>query len=329
MVFLPPSRAAIVDRLVSGWLVEPGAQSAAIVIGPQGFGKRTMVNAVIEAFRAKRPPVTAIEVDASRYGSSGEADLAETFRRLAVAMASAAKISEDGVAKLPWGRIAPTQVLHNALTTVVARAIAGNIIVCFNNVDSLNTARSGESLLNLLRSWSEAHFDAPLDRVFLLATSADRPRQDKADHSIINWPTFGLSPLDERDIAEQLESEGRRASAREESAILAQTGGFPLLLRFALDATTSQPAADVVAWLERAEHSTLFTEWSAPHSRFITSMPFFQNAIREMLEGRGAPSDTHSKPLLELERRGFVVLRDERYVPAGEVITRWLRQIAT
>lgn len=329
MLFMPPSRATVVDSIVAGWSGEAGSQMAALVIGPQGFGKRTTVRAVIDAFgRTSSEPLTAIELDASRYGSSGEADLSETFRRLAGDMASIAKVGAEPIARLPWGQQAPAQLLNKALVSIIGPAIAGRFVLCVHNLDALVGARSGETLLNVLRNWSEAQYDPPLDRGYILATSSAPPQQHQADHSILNWPQFVLAPLDARDVTAQLTHEGRSSTSEHVENIVQQSGGLPLLLRFALDATPGQPASAVAAWLATAESSAAFREWTLPHTRVLASDPTMRSTIRA-ISANGSVDASLGKSAEDLVRRGFVLEpSDGRFVPAGEVIARWLRQIA-
>ncbi len=300
-----------------------GNQTPHLVVGPLGFGKTLLLDALSKTCAAASPQHRVVRIDGASFGPSVEAETSRAYRLIAEAVFEALDRSAREVDTFDWGTVAPASVLTEIIADEALRDEPVVIFIVVDNLDALASRRVGEGVLGTFRELGQDRSHPNLHRLHVLCAIDSLPAESPNLRSILHWPIHLLQPWSEE---ESIAMVGGAGSLPESAvrAIHAAVDGHPALVqRLAAKAPRDRSFS---AWMKSDAHE-IVDGLLQPNAMFFVSNIEHRRVIRALLANPAEVAKTAT--ITELKRRGIVRVEKNVPRPMGPLVEQWLTRITS
>ncbi len=299
-----------------------GNQTPHLVVGPLGFGKTLLLDALSRTFAEASPQHCVVRIDGASFGTSVEAETSRAYRLIAEALFEALNRSARDVDTFDWGTVAPANVLTEIIADEALRDEPVVIFIVIDNFDALASRRIGQGVLGTLRELGLDRSHPNLHRLHVLCATDSLPAESPDLRSIYNWPIHLLQPWSEEESIAMIGAASLPESAAR--AIHAAVDGHPTLVqRLAANAPRDR---NFSAWMKSDAHE-IVDGLLQPHAMFFVSNIEHRRVIRALLANPAEVAKTAT--ITELKRRGIIRVEKNVPRPMGPLVEQWLIRITT
>ena len=294
------------EREALNILSSPG--SPVVLVGPDGFGKSTLLNYLVESICEKETKKNrAVHINLSNFSPHSLQSLDGFLHELAHELVEQAEGPDDWVDEA-WRRpAAGPRKLTRLMEQRILPWAEGRLVLAIDSADAIGSEAIRSEFFGMLRAWATMNHRSSWAALRLLMTVSTSPARliQSVHQSPFNLtPSIFLSDLESDQVAELAHRYGLYLKNSEIELLLKLVGGHPYLLRLIMHNAAIHNRS--VEWLVATEGRGLFSEFLEHRRRWLEAHPSLLQAFKTVLE----------KPNVELAKADI-----QRLVDAGLIVT--------
>ncbi len=322
---LTDSRQKIADELFDS-LDNPDSQEQLLLRGPFGFGKSTVLDALVQRFEARHNGAAMVaRVDAAKFSNAREEEATLVYRRIGESLLLAAGLAPGEIDTYEWGHTSPGSTLWDLFDDVFDRSPNRPALLVLDDLEKIARLAGSTGMLGTLRQLVQAHSDPKFKRLSLVAAYEGVGDIDNATASMFDTQTQQeqipvLAPWTLGECRQLVQHEKSVLAANRVDTLFAMTGGHPMLFVRLLAAAPTNDTFD--SWTANAAHDIVAQQLRRYFRAVSEDIPL-RGTLRAILAKQSDGQDPEQVRVLV--DQGLFVGEGRELRPIGSHVEQWLR----